>query len=173
MQKSTTRSLAALALVGAAVLSACSADDSDSAAESAAPSATESPRAQPRLVVSYDGGIRVLDARSLEQIADVPRDGFLRLNPAGDSRHVLVSTDSGFEVFDSGAWREGHGDHHHYYTAQPRMTDIAFDGPKPGHVVVHDDTITLFFDGTGEARTLAGDALSDRRLARAAIMRYG
>ncbi|WOC13832.1 hypothetical protein [Gordonia sp. MP11Mi] len=157
MDKSITLRLAAFAIAGAALLTACS-GESD---EEATSSPSEKSRATPRLVVAYDGGVRVLDGKSLEQVSDVDLDGFLRLNSAGDSRHVVVTTDDGFQVLDTGAWRESHGDHSHYFTASPRMTDIAFEGPKPGHVVVHDDTITLFFDGSGEAKTMPGDALSD------------
>ncbi|MGO3328084.1 zinc metallochaperone AztD [Gordonia sp. (in: high G+C Gram-positive bacteria)] len=156
MQKLNTRLFAAFAVAGAALLAACSGESEDNTS-----SPSEKSRATPRLVVSYDGGVRVLDGKSLEEVSDIDRDGFLRLNPAGDSRHVFVSTDDGFEVLDTGTWRESHGDHSHYFTAEPRMTDIEFDGPKPGHVVAHDDTITLFFDGSGEVTTMPGEALSD------------
>ncbi|MCF8611162.1 hypothetical protein L5G28_13495 [Gordonia sp. HY285] len=152
-----TLRLAAFAVAGAAILTACSGESDDEGASSP----NEKSRATPRLVVAHDGGLRVLDGKSLEQVADLDLDGFLRLNSAGDSRHVVVTTDNGFDVLDAGTWRESHGDHSHYFTATPRMTEIAFEGPKPGHVVVHDDTITLFFDGNGEAKTMPGDALAD------------
>ena len=42
---------------------------------------------------------------------DVPLDGFLRLNPDGDARHVIVSTDDSFRVLDTGVTIEEHGDH--------------------------------------------------------------
>ena len=41
---------------------------------------TERASATPRLALSYDGGVLVLDAVTLQQAADIPMDGFVRLN---------------------------------------------------------------------------------------------
>jgi hypothetical protein len=117
------------------------------ASASAAP--TEQASATPRLALSYDAGVLILDARTLEQVADIPVDGFVRLNSAANGRHVLVSQSDGFAVLDMGTWSRGHGDHNHHYTSQPAMTDIRHGGSEPGHVVAHDDRLTLFSDGTG------------------------
>ncbi|PRY65885.1 hypothetical protein B0I08_10933 [Glaciihabitans tibetensis] len=78
----------------------------------------------------------MLDAESLELIADLPLEGFNRLNPAGDGRNVMISTTEGFQVLD---------------TATPEITDLVFDAPTPGHVVRHGDKTILFSDGTGDA----------------------
>lgn len=110
----------------------------------------EEASATPRLAVSYDGGILVLDARDLTQVADIPLDGFLRLNSAANGRNVFVSVSDGFRVLDMGTWTRRHGDHGHHYTTTPALTDIRFGGAEPGHVVPHDSRITLFSDGTGE-----------------------
>ncbi len=115
----------------------------------------------PRLVLSYDGGLLVLDAGSLQQVADVPVPGFVRLNPADNGRHVLVSQPDGFAVFDTGTWTEAHGDHGHHYTGEPRLTDTRFGGSKPGHVVAHDGVLTLFSDGTGAVEKVDPDRLLD------------
>jgi hypothetical protein len=53
------------------------------------------------LVATYDGGIHVLDGATLQLAQDIPLPGFNRVNPAGDDRHVLVSTSSGFRVLDA------------------------------------------------------------------------
>lgn len=168
------RGLQALSLVavGAVFVVGCSSGD-DTAEPSAAPSSStseskgvEQESAQPRLAVSYDGGISVLDATTLESVTELPAEGFTRLNPAGDGRHVFVSDSEGFRALDLGTWSRQHGDHSHYYTAQPGMTDIRFGGEEPGHVVVHDDRTTLFSDGTGEidivepAELLRGNAVA-------------
>lgn len=142
--------LSSAALLG---LTGCSStDDGAPAASSAAP--TEQSSAQPRLALTHDGGITALDAKDLSPVAGFDYDGFLRVNPAGDGRHVFVSTSNGFELLDLGAWREPHGDHSHYFTAAPTRTGISYPGAKPGHVVVHDDRTTLFTDGTGQVRVL-------------------
>jgi hypothetical protein len=114
---------------------------------SAAP--TEESSATPRLALSYEGGVLIVDAETLDEVADIPVDGFVRLNSAANGRHVLVSQADGFAVLDMGTWTDGHGDHHHYYTVDPALTDIRFGGAEPGHVVAHDDRLTLFSDGTG------------------------
>src|SRR3954471_11003210 len=116
---------------------------------SASVAPTEQASATPRLALSYDGGVLVLDARTLEHVADIPVDGFVRLNSAANGRHVLVSQSDGFAVLDMGTWSRGHRDHDHHYTSQPVMTSFRFGGAEPGHVVSHDDRVTLFSDGTG------------------------
>ncbi|WP_084099964.1 hypothetical protein [Demequina sp. NBRC 110051] len=111
--------------------------------------ATESAAATPRLVATYDGGIVVLDASTLETVADIELTGFHRLNSAGDGRHVGVSTTGGFEILDAGTWSEAHGDHAHYFTAEPALTDLVVEAETPGHLVNHDGYSALFDDGTG------------------------
>ena len=55
-----------------------------------------------RVVYTYDGGIRTIDAKTGETVEDVKKDGFLRLNDAGDNRHVMVTRGNEFLTFDSG-----------------------------------------------------------------------
>ncbi|PRY14706.1 zinc metallochaperone AztD [Kineococcus rhizosphaerae] len=116
---------------------------------SARTAATEVGAAKARVAVTYDGGVQVLDAATFEVLADLPFDGFTRLNPAGDGRHVMVSAAGGFHVVDAGAWSEPHGDHSHYYTGEPHDTGVVHEADKPGHVVRHAGRTTLFDDGTG------------------------
>ncbi|WP_217636174.1 zinc metallochaperone AztD [Geodermatophilus siccatus] len=132
------------------------------AAEPAPPSDVQEVAAStPRLALTHDGGVRVLDATTLETVADLPLDGFNRLNGAGDGRHLLVSTQGGFRVLDAGTWTEPHGDHGHHYTSSPRLTDVLHPAEEPGHVVAHDGRTALFDDGTGEVVVLDSDAVAD------------
>lgn len=66
------------------------ANSADGSAEAEAPAEVSSPQA--RLVATYDGGIVVLDAETLEPVTDIPLEGFNRLNRLGDERNVVVST---------------------------------------------------------------------------------
>ncbi|WP_246119419.1 zinc metallochaperone AztD [Cellulomonas massiliensis] len=99
--------------------------------------------------MTYDGGVLVLDALSLEPVADLPLAGYLRVNAAGDGRHVLVSTTGGFRVLDAATWGHAHGDHAHWYTADPLLTDVTYPAEEPGHVVVHAGRTAMFDDATG------------------------
>lgn len=146
-----------LALALAACASPAGADGARDAA-SDAPS-TETEVSAPRVVVSYDGGLLVLEGDTLETVDDVPLDGFLRLNPAGDARHVIVSTDDAFRVVDTGVTIEKHGDHAHYYAEAPELTDLEFAAEHPGHVTTHAGTTALFADGTGRVELFDPAAL--------------
>lgn len=143
----TTKTLTLLTLSLAALLSAGCASAPDGPREPAA--AQEVPAASPRLAISYDGGVLVLDARSLELVDDIEAEGFLRLSPAGDGRHVLVADGDRFTALDTGTWSEAHGSHAHHFTAGARRTEVAFGAARPGHVVAHEGLTALFDDGAG------------------------
>ncbi|WP_454051333.1 zinc metallochaperone AztD [Cellulomonas sp. Marseille-Q8402] len=163
------RLVAALGLgLSVSLLAACAQSESGTAAPSAtpddtaaAPVATEVATAKPRLVLTYDGGIQVLDAATLELVADLPLEGFNRLNGAGDDRHVMVSTTGGFQTLDVGTWTEPHGDHTHAYTSDPVLTDVLWPAEKPGHVVPHEGRTALFDDGTGTVTVVDSGDLAE------------
>lgn len=152
--------LASLASLGMLTATACA------STESAGPTAdpTPTPRHEvtgPRLAVTYNGGILVLDRDTLEPVADLKKPGFLRLNPAGDQRHLFVSTSDGFQLLDTGVEVKGHGDHNHYFAGQANLTDIVHPAPEPGHVVRHADRTALFSDGAGTVQVLDQDHVAD------------
>ncbi|MFR9773543.1 zinc metallochaperone AztD [Nocardia sp. SC052] len=121
----TTKSSALIGLL-TVVLAGCGADTA---------SEHDAPRIAEPVAITYDGGIHVLDGATLELADTVELDGFNRLNPAGDDRHLIVSTKEGFRVFDAVAGE---------------FTGMEFPGPHPGHVVRHAGRTVLFSDGTGE-----------------------
>ncbi|GGC61934.1 hypothetical protein IEU95_12930 [Hoyosella rhizosphaerae] len=146
-------------LLTMAVVTACasSTDDVETAASEApetTTSAAEQPEeadiAVPRIALSHDGGVLVLDAATLDEVADIAVDNLASIKAAGDGRHVVVSTDSTFRFLDMGTWTDSHGDHGHHYTATPQLTDTAFEAEKPAHVVANAGRIVLFDDGTGD-----------------------
>lgn len=111
--------------------------------------------------VTYDGGVLVVDALTLETVGDIPVEGFTRLNGAGDGRHLLLTQGSAFQLLDVGAWSEPHGNHDHSYVTDPALTDISFVAEEAGHVVSHAGTTVLFADGTGEITTFDAEDLND------------
>ena len=164
-------SMLPVALLGACASAGSSGGaDSTASADSSAsesPAATEAASRTARIAVTYDGGIKILDALNLEELGDIPLDGFNRLNPAGDERHLMVSTTGGFQVLDLGTWAEAHGDHAHYWTADPVLTDVVYPADEPGHVVVHEGRTALFDDGTGQVSVVDAAHVADGDVARA------
>ncbi|QSR25188.1 hypothetical protein CFH99_06075 [Nocardioides aromaticivorans] len=142
-------SLASGALVACGTEGSPSSSSSSSSPSSTPAAATEVEAPSPRLAMTYDGGVLVLDAGSGEVLLDEEVDGFLRLNPAGDGRHLLVSGTGGFTALDTGAWTDEHGDHGHSWATEPRLTGFTIDAREPGHVVPHHGRTTVFDDGTG------------------------
>lgn len=149
-----------LPVAGLAVLAltACGSTASPSAGSSPSGTPTaretyESAGYSPRFVVTYDGGVQVVDAQKGKVLGDFQRPGYLRLGPGGDGRHVLVTDGDHFRVLDTGAWSRQHGDHYHAYETTPFLTDMTFDGSKPGHAVEHDGRMALFYDGEGRIST--------------------
>ncbi|WP_030106158.1 zinc metallochaperone AztD, partial [Actinoalloteichus caeruleus] len=141
------RALAVPALAAALTLSACGGStENDEATDAEASTGAATPSVVDPIVTTYDGGLYVLDPTTLEVVEDIALDGFNRLNPAGDDRHLFVSTSSGFQVLDA---------------ATPELTDLEFEGPKPGHVVRHAGRTVLFFDGSGEVLIFDTDSLGD------------
>ena len=145
---STRRRVAGVSVAVAAglIATACGGVDSDPASPSS--SARANSIADP-IAVTYDGGIAVLDGTTMRVAKQVAIEGFTRLNPAGDDRHVLVTTPAGWQVLDAGTGE---------------MTDQTFAATDAGHVVTHSGTTVLFDDGTGKVTmfdptTLGGDAL--------------
>ena len=150
--------------VTALLLAGCGSTDQASPETSATAEAseqTEQRGATPRLAATYDGGVLVLDAGTLDVVADLPVEGYNRLAPAGDDRHVAVSTSGGFRLLDTGTWAEPHGDHAHHYTAAPGLTEVRVEATKPGHVVVHDGWTTFFDDGTGDITVFDSAEVAD------------
>ncbi|MBE3000580.1 hypothetical protein IDM40_18015 [Nocardiopsis sp. HNM0947] len=128
-----TAALAASALL----LTGCSGGSGDDPAQAGDGADITDP-----VVTTYDGGILVLDGSTLEVEADIELDGFNRLNPAGDGRHLLVSTSAGFEVLDAVAGE---------------LTGTVFEAGTPGHVVVHEGRTVLFDDGSGDITVFDSD----------------
>ncbi|MBY6414629.1 hypothetical protein HQ346_23800 [Rhodococcus sp. BP-252] len=155
----SSRTLGAAVALGtsAALLAACSSEStSDSPTETTTAAAQSNSAATPRIATSYDGGVLILDAKTLETVEDISGiDGFTRLNPAGDGRHVFVSGSGAFTALDAGTWTEGS----EYYTSTPALTDVKFDATTPGHVVRHDGKTVLFDDGTGNVDVFESAAL--------------
>ncbi|MGW7225847.1 zinc metallochaperone AztD [Streptomyces cyaneofuscatus] len=141
----------ALVVAASMALTACGGngnDDAPAGGEVKEQKSSEAAAVENPIVASYDGGLYVLDGETLKLAKTIALPGFNRVNPAGDKDHVVVSTDSGFRVFDA---------------TRQEFTAAEFKGAKPGHVVRHGGKTVLFTDGTGEVNVFDPAALSDGR----------
>ncbi|MEE2039895.1 zinc metallochaperone AztD [Nocardiopsis sp. CT-R113] len=147
MRTSHTATKAALPVVLSAglLLTACSTEPGGTADETPAAADTGASVTDP-IAVTYDGGVLVLDGDTLEVAGNIDLEGFNRLNPAGDDRHLFVSTADGFQVLDAAAGE---------------LTDTVFPADTPGHVVRHAGRTVLFADGSGEVTSFDTDALGE------------
>ncbi|KTR02334.1 hypothetical protein [Curtobacterium luteum] len=77
---------------------------------------------------------------------------------ATDGRFLVTSDDERTTITDGGAWTVDHGDHTHYYTAEPRVVGHVGQG---GTVDVHssETATTLTWPDRGEAVALDREAL--------------
>ncbi|MEE2522484.1 zinc metallochaperone AztD [Pseudarthrobacter sp. J75] len=146
LQRLRPLGLAAAVTASVLMISACgsAAGTSPGTAE---PATSTAPAASgPRVALTYDGGIAVLDGESLALTGDLPIEGFNRLNPAGDGRHAMVTTTAGFQVLD---------------LATPELTDLVFEADAAGHVVRHGGKTILYADGTSDTTIFESDDLLD------------
>lgn len=154
-----TPALSTLLLFSALTLTACgggkashtemnSAESTPSSTISA-PAIKEGSTPSSRIALSYDGGIMIVDGREMKLIKSLPQEGFLRLNPSGDNRHITVADGSSYKILDAGSWEQPHGDHSHLYTADPTLSSLEFAADHTGHVITHHQKTAMFADGTG------------------------
>lgn len=148
----------ALGAVAALALTACgsqttqNAQTSPSASTSASATAapiTEGKGAASRVAITYDGGVLVYDAKDMKLLADIPKEGFLRLSDAGDNRHLVVADGNSYTFLDTGVWSVAHGDHSHYYTTSPSLSSLSLAADHTGHVIKDNGKVAAFADGTG------------------------
>ncbi|APF34032.1 zinc metallochaperone AztD [Microbacterium paludicola] len=130
-----TLQIGALAGAAALVLAGCSSSPAATSSPSGDASAEASAPAGPRVALGYEGGVLVLGGEELEVIGDFDSEDFIRLNSAGDGRHVMVTTSEGFQLLD---------------VQQPELTDLVVPAAAAGHVVVHGGKTVLYDDATSD-----------------------
>lgn len=166
------RTLATPILLITLFLAACGESTTETTATSSSTAATTTTAASarelaevsslsPRIVLAHDKGITVIDAATGETINETGRGGFLRLNSAGDGRHVLITDGDRFLAYDAAVKSRVHGDHAHHYAGEPGLSEISYDSPHAGHVVVNDGLTALFSDGDGTVRIVPTDEVAE------------
>jgi len=120
--------------------------------------------AEPRLgltTIDPTGGVRHLDLLD-ESVVDL---GSVDAPTAvsTDGRYLFAETARGLEIVDSGVWTWDHGDHFHYYDADPRLLGT-LEGEGPATVATTNLSTSggtgVHFAGSGDAVLLDTEALS-------------
>ena len=135
-----TTALAGMALL----LTACGSGSDEESGAGAETTPASASTESPRVAVTYEDGVAVLDGETLEVLEEFDTEEFTRLNAVGDGRHLLLTTSEGFQVLD---------------TAEPALTDAVFNAEAAGHVVRHAGQTVLYADGTSETTIFDTDAL--------------
>ena len=176
---------AASILAAAALLVGCQnaspdAAEPESDTDSATPhgyveGAEEASEPQLRLSVSdsESGAVQILDLLSEETVLELPATADTILAGA-DARYLYLADQEAGAVtpVDTGVWTVDHGDHKHYYRAEPTALD-AVTGADPAHVVSAGTGVALFFDGEGRAKLLDRGGLGDGNVEQLGTIRPG
>ncbi|MCH1881663.1 ABC transporter [Agrococcus sp. ARC_14] len=98
--------------------------------------------------VDAAGAVRLLDPVT-EQVVEVADVGAVE-HLADDGRFLAATTADGVTIVDTGVWTVDHGDHAHYYRAEPRVVGtLALDGAasirssEATTTVLADDTVVV------------------------------
>ncbi|MEU6857530.1 hypothetical protein AB0B28_01445 [Glycomyces sp. NPDC046736] len=156
-----TRAVAATAVC--ALLASCSSGSGTPRAEDEptphgyVEGAEETAEAQWRLVIAEaaTGAVHLFDPVTEESTQVATVDG--ALSAGTDGRFVYIGGDSGTQIIDSGVWTVDHGDHVHYYKAEPRSVG-AIEGT--GFAPVGDPAVTVL-NSEREVLPLDRGALED------------
>lgn len=114
-----------------------------------------------RLLMAHADGLTLLDAGTGKVLKETEHSAFLRLNNAGDGRHVFVTDSDTFRLYDTGISSQPHGDHKHNFETDPGLTEVTYDMPHAGHVVLHHGRTVLFADGDGTILGMDSDKVAD------------
>lgn len=128
---------------------------------------TETSKAMPRVVVATESGVSIFD-ENLKKVADFELTSRPSLTTAHDGRHVVANRrhDNESSIIDTGAWKQEHGDHFHFYTGQPALLKEVVKGNKPVHVVPNPQAgaTGIFADDDGAASLVTTENLETGQL---------
>lgn len=130
-----TLQFGALAGTAALLLAGCASTGDTASAPDPDTGASPAAVAGARVAVAYEGGVLVLGGDELENLGEFDSEEFIRLNPAGDGRHAMVTTSQGFQLLD---------------VQEPELTDLVVPAATAGHVVSHAGLTVLYDDATSD-----------------------
>ena len=109
------------------------------------------------------GRVTALDLGSPDRRWHFDLTGPSRLyaSPNGEIVVAVQSDDERVDFIGSGIALEAHGDHEDIEISEPARLETALEGPRPFHVVTHDDLIAINFDRGGYVAMLNQHDLQD------------
>ncbi|MFJ4076861.1 ABC transporter [Curtobacterium sp. NPDC089991] len=151
----------------ATACSAASTPPADGASATAAPhgwvaGATESQEPQLGLLAVSATGETALHDLLTGETTDLDRVGAAE-HSATDGRFLVTSDGDRTTVVDGGSWTVDHGDHTHYYAAEPRVVGT-LEGGGPVQVHSSETMTTIAWPARGEAVVLDRAALGQGEL---------
>jgi len=158
-----------LAVTSVIALAGCAAQPSAESlpAESAVPhgyveGATEMQEHQLRLVtLDSAGGLTAFDPATEQSIELASTTDVTHLSTDGRYAYLASATSGSLRIIDTGAWTVPHGDHSHYYLAEPRDVGVIDDAAESGDARVSSSVeyTAAFFPASGTTVVLDREAL--------------
>ncbi|MEZ2133034.1 MULTISPECIES: zinc metallochaperone AztD [unclassified Sinorhizobium] len=104
---------------------------------------------------------RSFDAMTGRQTGEFGLKGYAALSASGSGRTVFaVQTEADtVQAIKSGVTLSDHGEHRDLEMSEPELLQVAFDGKRPVHAVMHGDDVVLFYDREGKARLLSEEGI--------------
>ncbi|MCW4386300.1 ABC transporter [Salinibacterium sp. SYSU T00001] len=124
--------------------------------------ATEMPEPQLRLVtLDSAGSLTAFDPATEASVSLTDVAGAELLT--SDGRYAFAAADARLTIVDTGTWTVPHGDHSHYYLAEPRVVGMIDGGAGAGlgRAASNAALTAVFFPGSGETVVLDGEALGE------------
>ncbi|APT92950.1 hypothetical protein CPHO_08675 [Corynebacterium phocae] len=122
-----------------------------------------------RVAITARGVVITLNPFTGEELGKAEVPGNLQLSPAGDGRHVLITSGEQVSVLDVGLVAKPHGQHFHYYVAPPELLDTTLKAPHAGAINSNEGHTAVFSDSTGIVKVFESAHLGNKDLTEAAF----
>nr|WP_244636859.1 zinc metallochaperone AztD [Limoniibacter endophyticus] len=105
--------------------------------------------------------VHAIDMNDGREIGKFDVKGWTNLAPSASGKTVFAAQPD-FDmvnVIATGIDFSDHGDHRDLSVSETKLLPVTFEGPRPYHVVAHDDHLILFYDRGGKAEIIDEAAL--------------
>lgn len=105
--------------------------------------------------------VRAIDFETGKELGRYDLKGYAALTASASGQTIFATQPDHdmVNVIKSGILFSDHGDHRDLDVSDVALLPVTFEGPRPGHVVPHDDHAILFYDRGGKADIIDEAAL--------------